>query len=231
MRRIKELNALYTKIYLNKKNLILIIISLIALIFMSYTSLNLGFKEEEFYFIKEDYVSNYMESTLNFIMIINCVIVPVIFLPELKDESITLNNILIPRVSKSNLFISKILVMFKISLIYSLTQLLIVGITVMIFYPNFYLTYEYLLMSIFIILYSYFNVILMNFSLRLLKVFVVTALPILLYLVVNFTKENDKINKFLPYLNITGEKMNSYNQIYVILILDIILTVLYILKE
>lgn len=231
MRRIKELNKLYTKIYLSKKNIILIIFSLVALVSMSYISLNLGFKEEEFYFIKDDYVSSYMESTLNFIMIINCVIIPVIFLPELKDESITLNNILIPRVGKVNLFISKIIVMMKICLIYSLAELLVVGITIMNFYPDYYLSYEYLLTSLFIILYSYFNIILMNISLKILKVFIVGALPILVYLVINFTKEVDEINKFLPYLNINGECLNSYNQIYIILIIDVILTVLYILKD
>ena len=96
MRRIKYISDLYMKIYLNTKNLIILIATLFVLAVVSYYNLSLGFDKAEFVFIKDDYIANYLESTSNFLMILNCVIIPTLFLSELKEEVNTINFILIP---------------------------------------------------------------------------------------------------------------------------------------
>ena len=69
MRRIKYISDLYMKIYLNTKNLIILIATLFVLAVVSYYNLSLGFDKAEFVFIKDDYIANYLESTSNFLMI------------------------------------------------------------------------------------------------------------------------------------------------------------------
>lgn len=130
------LRPLYENIF-KHKNLIILIATLFVLAVVSYYNLSLGFDKAEFVFIKDDYIANYLESTSNFLMILNCVIIPTLFLSELKEEVNTINFILIPRVTRVNLNFSKLITSLKIAFYYSLVQVLIIGIIPLIWYPNF----------------------------------------------------------------------------------------------
>ena len=70
MRRIKYISDLYMKIYLNTKNLIILIATLFVLVVVSYYNLSLGFDKAEFVFIKDDYIANYLVRLSNYIQIV-----------------------------------------------------------------------------------------------------------------------------------------------------------------
>ena len=209
MRRIKYISDLYMKIYLNTKNLIILIATLFVLAVVSYYNLSLGFDKAEFVFIKDDYIANYLESTSNFLMILNCVIIPTLFLSELKEEVNTINFILIPRVTRVNLNFSKLITSLKIAVYYSLVQVLIIGIIPLIWYPNFIFKVTFLKIGIFIILYSCFNVVLILLMMKILRIFIVDAIPLIIYLALNFVKENIKIRKYFPILVILNQNIEN----------------------
>lgn len=231
MRRIKYISDLYMKIYLNTKNLIILISTLFVLAVVSYYNLSLGFDKAEFVFIKDDYIANYLESTSNFLMILNCVIIPTLFLSELKEEVNTINFILIPRVTRVNLNFSKLITSLKIAFYYSLVQVLIIGIIPLIWYPNFIFKVTFLKIGIFIILYSCFNVVLILLMMKILRIFIVDAIPLIIYLALNFVKENIKIKKYFPILVILNQNIENNIPLYILIFLIIFLSIIYISKK
>lgn len=231
MRRIKYISDLYMKIYLNTKNLIILIATLFVLAVVSYYNLSLGFDKAEFVFIKDDYIANYLESTSNFLMILNCVIIPTLFLSELKEEVNTINFILIPRVTRVNLNFSKLITSLKIAFYYSLVQVLIIGIIPLIWYPNFIFKVTFLKIGIFIILYSCFNVVLILLMMKILRIFIVDAIPLIIYLTLNFVKENIKIRKYFPILVILNQNIENNTPLYILIFLIIFLSIIYISKK
>lgn len=231
MRRIKYISDLYMKIYLNTKNLIILIAMLFVLAVVSYYNLSLGFDKAEFVFIKDDYIANYLESTSNFLMILNCVIIPTLFLSELKEEVNTINFILIPRVTRVNLNFSKLITSLKIAFYYSLVQVLIIGIIPLIWYPNFIFKVTFLKIGIFIILYSCFNVVLILLMMKILRIFIVDAIPLIIYLALNFVKENIKIRKYFPILVILNQNIENNISLYILIFLIIFLSIIYISKK
>lgn len=231
MRRIKYISDLYMKIYLNTKNLIILIATLFVLAVVSYYNLSLGFDKAEFVFIKNDYIANYLESTSNFLMILNCVIIPTLFLSELKEEVNTINFILIPRVTRVNLNFSKLITSLKIAFYYSLVQVLIIGIIPLIWYPNFIFKVTFLKIGIFIILYSCFNVVLILLMMKILRIFIVDAIPLIIYLALNFVKENIKIRKYFPILVILNQNIENNISLYILIFLIIFLSIIYISKK
>lgn len=231
MRRIKYISDLYMKIYLNAKNLIILIATLFVLAVVSYYNLSLGFDKAEFVFIKDDYIANYLESTSNFLMILNCVIIPTLFLSELKEEVNTINFILIPRVTRVNLNFSKLITSLKIAFYYSLVQVLIIGIIPLIWYPNFIFKVSFLKIGIFIILYSCFNVVLILLMMKILRIFIVDAIPLIIYLALNFVKENIKIRKYFPILVILNQNIENNIPLYILIFLIIFLSIIYISKK
>lgn len=231
MRRIKYISDLYMKIYLNTKNLIILIATLFVLAVVSYYNLSLGFDKAEFVFIKDDYIANYLESTSNFLMILNCVIIPTLFLSELKEEVNTINFILIPRVTRVNLNFSKLITSLKIAFYYSLVQVLIIGIIPLIWYPNFIFKVTFLKIGIFIILYSCFNVVLILLMMKILRIFIVDAIPLIIYLALNFVKENIKIRKYFPILVILNQNIENNIPLYILIFLMIFLSIIYISKK
>lgn len=231
MRRIKYISDLYMKIYLNTKNLIILIATLFVLAVVSYYNLSLGFDKAEFVFIKDDYIANYLESTSNFLMILNCVIIPTLFLSELKEEVNTINFILIPRVTRVNLNYSKLITSLKIAFYYSLVQVLIIGIIPLIWYPNFIFKVTFLKIGIFIILYSCFNVVLILLMMKILRIFIVDAIPLIIYLALNFVKENIKIRKYFPILVILNQNIENNTPLYILIFLIIFLSIIYISKK
>lgn len=231
MRRIKYISDLYMKIYLNTKKLIILIATLFVLAVVSYYNLSLGFDKAEFVFIKDDYIANYLESTSNFLMILNCVIIPTLFLSELKEEVNTINFILIPRVTRVNLNFSKLITSLKIAFYYSLVQVLIIGIIPLIWYPNFIFKVTFLKIGIFIILYSCFNVVLILLMMKILRIFIVDAIPLIIYLALNFVKENIKIRKYFPILVILNQNIENNTPLYILIFLIIFLSIIYISKK
>lgn len=231
MRRIKHISDLYMKIYLNAKNLIILVATLFVLAVVSYYNLSLGFDKAEFVFIKDDYIANYLESTSNFLMILNCVIIPTLFLSELKEEVNTINFILIPRVTRVNLNFSKLITSLKIAFYYSLVQVLIIGIIPLIWYPNFIFKVTFLKIGIFIILYSCFNVVLILLMMKILRIFIVDAIPLIIYLALNFVKENIKIRKYFPILVILNQNIENNIPLYILIFLIIFLSIIYISKK
>lgn len=231
MRRIKYISDLYMKIYLNTKNLIILIATLFVLAVVSYYNLSLGFDKAEFVFIKDDYIANYLESTSNFLMILNCVIIPTLFLSELKEDVNTINFILIPRVTRDNLNFSKLITSLKIAFYYSLVQVLIIGIIPLIWYPNFIFKVTFLKIGIFIILYSCFNVVLILLMMKILRIFIVDAIPLIIYLALNFVKENIKIRKYFPILVILNQNIENNISLYILIFLIIFLSIIYISKK
>lgn len=231
MRRIKYISDLYMKIYLNTKNLIILIATLFVLAVVSYYNLSLGFDKAEFVFIKDDYIANYLESTSNFLMILNCVIIPTLFLSELKEEVNTINFILIPRVTRVNLNFSKLITSLKLAFYYSLVQVLIIGIIPLIWYPNFIFKVTFLKIGIFIILYSCFNVVLILLMMKILRIFIVDAIPLIIYLALNFVKENIKIRKYFPILVILNQNIENNISLYILIFLIIFLSIIYISKK
>lgn len=231
MRRIKYISDLYMKIYLNTKNLIILIATLFVLAVVSYYNLSLGFDKAEFVFIKDDYIANYLESTSNFLMILNCVIIPTLFLSELKEEVNTINFILIPRVTRVNFNFSKLITSLKIAFYYSLVQVLIIGIIPLIWYPNFIFKVTFLKIGIFIILYSCFNVVLILLMMKILRIFIVDAIPLIIYLALNFVKENIKIRKYFPILVILNQNIENNISLYILIFLIIFLSIIYISKK
>lgn len=231
MRRIKYISDPYMKIYLNTKNLIILIATLFVLAVVSYYNLSLGFDKAEFVFIKDDYIANYLESTSNFLMILNCVIIPTLFLSELKEEVNTINFILIPRVTRVNLNFSKLITSLKIAFYYSLVQVLIIGIIPLIWYPNFIFKVTFLKIGIFIILYSCFNVVLILLMMKILRIFIVDAIPLIIYLALNFVKENIKIRKYFPILVILNQNIENNTPLYILIFLIIFLSIIYISKK
>lgn len=231
MRRIKYISDLYMKIYLNTKNLIILIATLFVLAVVSYYNLSLGFDKAEFVFIKDDYIANYLESTSNFLMILNCVIIPTLFLSELKEEVNTINFILIPRVTRVNLNFSKLITSLKIAFYYSLVQVLIIGIIPLIWYPNFIFKVTFLKIGIFIILYSCFNVVLILLMMKILRIFIVDAIPLIIYLALNFVKENIKIRKYFPILVILNQNIENNTPLYILIFLILFLSIIYISKK
>lgn len=231
MRRIKYISDLYMKIYLNTKNLIILIATLFVLAVVLYYNLSLGFDKAEFVFIKDDYIANYLESTSNFLMILNCVIIPTLFLSELKEEVNTINFILIPRVTRVNLNFSKLITSLKIAFYYSLVQVLIIGIIPLIWYPNFIFKVTFLKIGIFIILYSCFNVVLILLMMKILRIFIVDAIPLIIYLALNFVKENIKIRKYFPILVILNQNIENNISLYILIFLIIFLSIIYISKK
>lgn len=231
MRRIKEVSSLYLKIYLNAKNLIILVVTLLVLAVVSYYNLSLGFDSSEFVFIKDDYIENYLESTSNFLMILNCVIIPTLFLSELKEEVNTINYILIPRVTRVNLNLAKLITGLKIAFYYSLVQILIIGITPLIWYPNFIFKFTFLKIGIFIILYSCFNVVLILLMMKVLRIFIVDAIPLIIYLALSFVKENIKIRKYFPILVILNQNIENNTSLYILIFLIIFFSVIYISKK
>lgn len=231
MRRIKYISDLYMKIYLNTKNLIILIATLFLLAVVSYYNLSLGFDKAEFVFIKDDYIANYLESTSNFLVILNCVIIPTLFLSELKEEVNTINFILIPRVTRVNLNFSKLITSLKIAFYYSLVQVLIIGIIPLIWYPNFIFKVTFLKIGIFIILYSCFNVVLILLMMKILRIFIVDAIPLIIYLALNFVKENIKIRKYFPILVILNQNIENNIPLYILIFLIIFLSIIYISKK
>ena len=231
MRRIKYISDLYMKIYLNTKNLIILIATLFVLAVVSYYNLSLGFDKAEFVFIKDDYIANYLESTSNFLMILNCVIIPTLFLSELKEEVNTINFILIPRVTRVNLNFSKLITSLKIAFYYSLVQVLIIGIIPLIWYPNFIFKVTFLKIGIFIILYSCFNVVLILLMMKILRIFIVDAIPLIIYLALNFVKENIKIRKYFPILVILNQNIENNTPLYILIFLIIFVSINYISKK
>jgi membrane protein len=219
------------KIYLNAKNLIILIATLFVLAVVSYYNLSLGFDKAEFVFIKDDYIANYLESTSNFLMILNCVIIPTLFLSELKEEVNTINFILIPRVTRVNLNFSKLITSLKIAFYYSLVQVLIIGIIPLIWYPNFIFKVSFLKIGIFIILYSCFNVVLILLMMKILRIFIVDAIPLIIYLALNFVKENIKIRKYFPILVILNQNIENNIPLYILIFLIIFLSIIYISKK
>ena len=231
MRRIKYISDLYMKIYLNTKNLIILIATLFVLAVVSYYNLSLGFDKAEFVFIKDDYIANYLESTSNFLMILNCVIIPTLFLSELKEEVNTINFILIPRVTRVNLNFSKLITSLKIAFYYSLVQVLIIGIIPLIWYPNFIFKVSFLKIGIFIILYSCFNVVLILLMMKIFRIFIIDAIPLIIYLALNFVKENIKIRKYFPILVILNQNIENNIPLYILIFLIIFLSIIYISKK
>ena len=231
MRRIKQISDLYIKIYLNAKNLIILVATLFVLAVVSYYNLSLGFDKSEFVFIKDDYIENYLESTSNFLMILNCVIIPTLFLSELKEEVNTINFILIPRVTRVNLNFSKLITSLKIAFYYSLVQVLIIGIIPSIWYPNFIFKVTFLKIGIFIIIYSCFNVVLILLMMKILRIFIVDAIPLIIYLALNFVKENIKIRKYFPILVILNQNIENNTPLYILIFLIIFLSIIYISKK
>lgn len=231
MRRIKYISDLYMKIYLNTKNLIILIATLFVLAVVSYYNLSLGFDKAEFVFIKDDYIANYLESTSNFLMILNCVIIPTLFLSELKEEVNTINFILIPRVTRVNLNFSKLITSLKIAFYYSLVQVLIIGIIPLIWYPNFIFKVTFLKIGIFIILYSCFNVVLILLMMKILRIFIADAIPLIINLALNFVKENIKIRKYFPILVILNQNIENNIPLYILIFLIIFLSIIYISKK
>ncbi len=228
MRTIGQIKALYIKLYCNRKNLILLAVCLIAICIMAYSSLNLGFMEGEFQFLKEDYTDEYIRSCYNFSLIINSVIIPIMFLVELKEETVSLNSILIPRVKKKRLLLSKIFVMFDISFVLCTIEMIIIGIFPCVFYPCFCLEAKYLFIGLYLFLYTLFSVLFLNVLMKFIKLFIVGGIPVLIYLLSNIIKDSFNSLKYNICLETRGLTMISYNSIYSLIVINVLLICIYI---
>lgn len=228
MRVIGQVSDLYLRIYLSLKNFLILIVTIIIIAAVSYYNLGLGFDTSEFMFIKDDYIQNYLESSSSFLMILNCVIIPTLFLSELKEEVNTMNYILIPRVSKLKLNFAKLLTALMITVYYCILEMLIVGIVPLIWYPSFVLELTFLKIALFIILYSCFNVLLLLVMTKLFRSFVVVSIPLIVYLILSFIKDNIKIRKYFPILVISSQSLETNLPIYISLFLIFFLSMIYI---
>lgn len=228
MRVIGQVSNLYLRIYLSLKNFLILIVTIIIIAAVSYYNLGLGFDTSEFMFIKDDYIQNYLESSSSFLMILNCVIIPTLFLSELKEEVNTMNYILIPRVSKLKLNFAKLLTALMITVYYCILEMLIVGIVSLIWYPSFVLELTFLKIVLFIILYSCFNVLLLLVMTKLFRSFVVVSIPLIVYLILSFIKDNIKIRKYFPILVISSQSLEANLPIYITLFLIFFLSIIYI---
>lgn len=228
MRVIGQVSNLYLRIYLSLKNFLILIVNIIIIAAVSYYNLGLGFDTSEFMFIKDDYIQNYLESSSSFLMILNCVIIPTLFLSELKEEVNTMNYILIPRVSKLKLNFAKLLTALMITVYYCILEMLIVGIVPLIWYPSFVLELTFLKIVLFIILYSCFNVLLLLVMTKLFRSFVVVSIPLIVYLILSFIKDNIKIRKYFPILVISSQSLETNLPIYITLFLIFFLSIIYI---
>lgn len=228
MRVIGQVTDLYLRIYLSLKNFLILIVTIIIIAAVSYYNLGLGFDTSEFMFIKDDYIQNYLESSSSFLMILNCVIIPTLFLSELKEEVNTMNYILIPRVSKLKLNFAKLLTALMITVYYCILEMLIVGIVPLIWYPSFVLELTFLKIALFIILYSCFNVLLLLVMTKLFRSFVVVSIPLIVYLILSFIKDNIKIRKYFPILVISSQSLEENLPIYISLFLIFFLSMIYI---
>lgn len=228
MRVIGQVSNLYLRIYLSLKNFLILIVTIIIIAAVSYYNLGLGFDTSEFMFIKDDYIQNYLESSSSFLMILNCVIIPTLFLSELKEEVNTMNYILIPRVSKLKLNFAKLLTALMITVYYCILEMLIVGIVPLIWYPSFVLELTFLKIVLFIILYSCFNVLLLLVMTKLFRSFVVVSIPLIVYLILSFIKDNIKIRKYFPILVISSQSLEANLPIYITLFLIFFLSIIYI---
>lgn len=228
MRVIGQVSNLYLRIYLSLKNFLILIVTIIIIAAVSYYNLGLGFDTSEFMFIKDDYIQNYLESSSSFLMILNCVIIPTLFLSELKEEVNTMNYILIPRVSKLKLNFAKLLTALMITVYYCILEMLIVGIVPLIWYPSFVLELTFLKIALFIILYSCLNVLLLLVMTKLFRSFVVVSIPLIVYLILSFIKDNIKIRKYFPILVISSQSLEANLPIYISLFLIFFLSIIYI---
>lgn len=226
MRVIGQVSDLYLRIYLSLKNFLILIVTIIIIAAVSYYNLGLGFDTSEFMFIKDDYIQNYLESSSSFLMILNCVIIPTLFLSELKEEVNTMNYILIPRVSKLKLNFAKLLTALMITVYYCILEMLIVGIVPLIWYPSFVLELTFLKIALFIILYSCFNVLLLLVMTKLFRSFVVVSIPLIVYLILSFIKDNIKIRKYFPILVISSQSLEANLPIYISLFLIFFLSMI-----
>lgn len=228
MRVIGQVSDLYLRIYLSLKNFLILIVTIIIIAAVSYYNLGLGFDTSEFMFIKDDYIQNYLESSSSFLMILNCVIIPTLFLSELKEEVNTMNYILIPRVSKLKLNFAKLLTALMITVYYCILEMLIVGIVPLIWYPSFVLELTFLKIALFIILYSCFNVLLLLVMTKLFRSFVVVSIPLIVYLILSFIKDNIKIRRYFPILVISSQSLEANLPINISLFLIFFLSMIYI---
>lgn len=217
MRSIGQIKSLYSKIYFSKRSLILIFLCILSIVVMAYSSLNLGFTEGEFLFLRDDYINEYIKSSYNFCLIINSVIIPILFLAELKEEVNSVNLILIPRVKRIRIQISKILIMLEISFVICAIEVMIIGIIPCINYPYFNLEIDYLLIGLYLFLYTFLSTLILNTLLKFIKLFVIGAFPILLYLLINIFKDESLFVKNMISLDTVGQSLTSCNCIYFLL--------------
>ena len=66
---------------------------------------------------------------------------------------------------------------------------------------------------------------------KILRIFIVDAIPLIIYLALNFVKENIKIRKYFPILVILNQNIENNTPLYILIFLIIFLSIIYISKK
>lgn len=66
---------------------------------------------------------------------------------------------------------------------------------------------------------------------KILRIFIVDAIPLIIYLALNFVKENIKIRKYFPILVILYQNIENNTPLYILIFLIIFLSIIYISKK
>lgn len=66
---------------------------------------------------------------------------------------------------------------------------------------------------------------------KILRIFIVEAIPLIIYLALSFVKENIKIRKYFPILVILNQNIENNTPLYILIFLIIFLSIIYISKK
>lgn len=223
--RVFRIVSLYEHILLNKKNLIFIILGYLSIIVAAYFNLNLGFNKGVFPLIRDDYLRNYTEATIFYQLLINLLLISFIALTEQKDYSIILNQMLSSRNGRIRVYLGKTLCYLKLLVFLSLLNFIILEIEPIFFYPKYEISFKVYLILIYILMlnliFFFFTFILVS----LVKSFLVCVIPVIIFLLLELSKENFDYVLIPKFENIY--LTNQENMILLIPVVVILLMISY----
>lgn len=185
MKSILAINNLYLKIFLSNRNRIILVISILLIMFLMVLNLRLGFDESLFILMDSTYMEYYFSNSISQILLINCIMIPLMILPETKFEIRCLNEIIIVAKNETYLKTAKLLTILQLSFFISMIESLFLLVLPVSLYPYVNITYHYLLTIIYIFLFTLFVSVLSFLLVKVTKSFLVCSIPIVCYILID----------------------------------------------
>lgn len=181
-----QFNLFMFKVNISSKSLIIYLGVMILFLFFGLYNIKIDFDISSFEILFLNRITIYFDSMIRFALLLNAIVLSLVSLKDATSEMVNLNIILFNQIGINKIFFAKVTNLFKITLMQTIIEYLIIVFFPIIFWPSFKIELIFFLILPYLFLFSFWISLLSFFLINTTKAFYVIAIPLVLVVAIFF---------------------------------------------